>query len=157
MDEYEIMQNRALGAHILHTFLKEYTGEKYGRKIHISMIMPIIPIALNRHSRNAIYRRRLSKGSLMTVLSEDNSAFLGTQDRMEEMADLTLKSLGLAFSFGNIRIEKNTGMLSLGDENITGDYRSENYTEILGASRRLGLWFSELTEKEIINYFNLTI
>ena len=90
--EYQIYQNRMLGAHILWEFSKSFSentdGKKYPLMFHM---MPVLPLCLNKRVVEGIKSRRFREGSLMRAIDDNKDLFSGLQDRMEGMATLTLR------------------------------------------------------------------
>lgn len=158
--EYQIYQNRLLGAHIIWEFAKTYT-EHSPDKLYptIYHVMPVLPLCLNKRVVEGIKSRLFREGSLLRAISDNKDLFSGLQDRMESMATLTFGSIYVA-SQGRLILFDNEQMTLIPNSfsvpsKIT-DKLFEDYKDILKAARRVGSWFSQLTMEEMIMYFNIS-
>ena len=131
MNEFDIVQNRTVGAHSLYEFVvwfEKNSKTKQG---------PILQFLIN-------------------VLSEDKTVFNTLQENMMRMSDQTFQSLDLAFSAKLLTIDQSHNCIASLPSNIPSQKLNKDYLEILGASKRLGYWFAKFTPEQISNYFNIT-
>lgn len=159
LNEFEIFQNNAIGAHIIWQFAKSYTNN-HSDKAAPSLIltMPVLPICFNERTVNLICDRNFREGSLIRALNESKDLFAGLQGRMEEMSQLTFNSIYLACNSGLIEYDKNNSEIIANNKGIPPiQYKSfsKDYQNIIDASRRVGYWFSQLNVIEIMTHFNL--
>ncbi|WP_431090335.1 three component ABC system middle component [Paenibacillus sp. 8b26] len=149
LDEYEVVQNIALGSLALWSFSVEYyktVEEKKG--IDLRTLMLVLPLVYNESIANAVYKRKF-KGGLFNSLNDDKALFIGLQERMQDMSVLSLKSLNLCLS-SNLLLYQNSSYeflpIRMGNSNY--DY-AESIKKILAASKRFGYWFSTIEFNEL--------
>ncbi|MFD2866902.1 three component ABC system middle component [Mucilaginibacter antarcticus] len=94
INEFEIFQNKAIGAHIIWEFSKNYQMH-HREKASPSLVevMPVLPLCLNKRVVSGIKERNFKGGSLLRAIDENKDLFSGLQERMEDMAPLTLQSI----------------------------------------------------------------
>jgi hypothetical protein len=162
VSEYNIFQNKILGAHIIWEFAKFYRMHHVTKNCpNLMMTMPVIPLCLNKRVVQGIKERHFKEGSLLKALDEQKDLFSGLQTRMEDMAELTLESIFLGSVSGLIVYQRETGMIIPSDKNLPNTLKSSfsstpyDYAEIIGASKRVGAWFSQLNISELMLYFNI--
>ena len=98
LDEYDIVQNHILGAHIIREFVRFYQNNSEDNKgPTLVLIMPLLPLVLNKEARSSISNRRFIEGSLVKTILEEKTLYAGLQERMEKMAGQTFQSLSIAF------------------------------------------------------------
>lgn len=159
LNEFQIFKNEAIGAHIIWQFAKSYAAnhtEKASPTLMLSM--PILPICLNERTVNLICNRNYKEGSLIKALNDTKDIFMGLQERMEEMADLTLSSIYLASNTGLIEYNKASSEIIANTKGIPLKHYqslSKDQQNIIDSSRRIGYWFSKLSLSEIMIYFNI--
>ena len=157
IEEYDIMHNNVLGAHSLWEFVKHFS--KFHNKSEspdLLLLMPVLPIVLSETSCDLICRRNFNEGSLINALIEDKGIFIGLQKRMEDMSDITLNSLRVAFVSNLLTINNDDFKVSsLSSVNPTLSL-SQDYLNIISASKRLGAWFAKYEVNQITNYLNIT-
>lgn len=157
MDEFDIVQNRAIGAHSLYEFVRSF--QSYHEKNDgpcFELLMPVLPIVFNERIKKAICKRSYTEGGLINVLTEDKTIFNNLQETMIQMYELSLDSVSLAFSSGLISIDGEKKTLIARKSTIPSHDLNRDYLEILGASKRLGFWFAKFSTEQITNYFNIT-
>ena len=158
LDEYDVVQNHILGAHILREFVRYYqnnSADKTGPTLVLTM--PVLPLVLNEAARNSISKRRFIEGSLSKTILEEKTLYAGLQDRMQKMADQTLQSLSLAFTLQLLSYNIETTKLSMNFQiNPVSELQgAKNYKEMLSAAHRLGTWFAKLTFEELITLLKI--
>jgi hypothetical protein len=159
MGEFSIIQNNILGALALHSFIKEYYGEKNENSgVEIALIMPVLPLVFNSRSCKCLADvRRITQTRFLSTLSDFRDIPAGLQQRMIDMSDQTLESLNMALSLN---------LISLNSEN--GQFFPVKYLrklpkmeyginqEVLHASKVLGSWFAGFSIEEICLSLNIT-
>ena len=159
--EYQIYQNRLLGAHIIWEFAKsfdEHSKEIEKKYPNIYHVLPVLPLCLNKRVVDGIKSRLFKEGSLLRAINENKDLFSGLQDRMESMASITFGSIYIATKARLIVFDKEQMLLIPNSSSIPSkitDKLYEDYKDLLKASRRVGSWFSQLTVEEISMYFNI--
>lgn len=157
--EYQIYQNRILGAHIIWEFTKsfnDFSPEKLYPSIY--QAMPVLPLCFNSRVVEGIKSRRFREGSLLRAIEENRDLFSGLQNRMESMANITFESIYLAANARLIVLDKDEMKLisnQVSSPQKTIALLQEDYKDILRASKRIGSWFSQLSFAELLMYFNL--
>jgi hypothetical protein len=149
LNEFDVVQNPALGSILIWSFVTEYyktKDEQEGPTLpHIMMILPLL---FNQHFVNSVYTKN-RKGGLYNALNHDKSLFTGVQTRMESMSGLTLRSMHICFSAKIITPEKN-GFELLPIRTKIPDYKhNESIHRMITASKRLGYWFATIDFKQL--------
>lgn len=157
LDEYDIVQNYVLGAHMLREFVKFYQrSSKENTGPSLVLLMPVLPVVLNKEATMSISKRHFIEGSLIKTLTEDKTLYMGLQERMEKMANQTFQSLSMAFSLNLLAYDNmTTNITVINQSNPPLTNHSQNYRNMLNASRRLGSWFAKLTFEELITVFKI--
>lgn len=159
--EYDIYQNKVLGAHILWEFSKSF--HEHNKQNHYASIyhtLPVLPLCLNRRVVEGIKNRNFREGSLTKAINENKDIFSGLQERMTNMASITFESIYIGMCSRMFLLEKEKMTLipnSVNPPEKTIKTLHEDYKDMLNASRRIGSWFSQLNFPEISMYFNITI
>lgn len=155
IEEYYIVQNYALSALALWNFSYEFynnDGEKRGPTL--PLLMTILPMVLHKETVSLIYRKQ-KEGGFYRAITEDKVIEIGLQERMEAMADKTLRSLNLAFASGILGYNNlNTQIIPKQKPPSLSSYNEET-NKIIRASQRLGYWFSDLSLEQISIYLKL--
>lgn len=159
--EYDIYQNKVIGAHLLWEFskaFKEHSDKnEYASIYHI---FPVLPLCLNRRVVEGIKSRNFREGSLARAIEENKDIFSGLQERMMDMLNTTFESMFIGLSTGILLLDKPDMLilpnLSSPPEKIIKNLQEE-YKDMLSAARRIGAWFSQLNFQEITLYFNIAI
>lgn len=161
LDEFDIFQNKVLGAHVIWEFSKNFQiNNKEHAAPSLLITMPVIPLCFNKRVVTGIKERNFREGSLLRALEERKDLFSGLQERMESMANLTLGSVYLGAVSGLFAYDRENaiiipvakGLPSNIKEAIIKNYE---YNDIISASRRIGAWFGLFNQSEIMLYFNL--
>jgi len=161
LNEFEIFQNKAIGAHAIWEFSKNFRMNHVKQESPSLMVtMPVLPLCLNKRVVSGIKERNFKGGSLLRAIDDNKDLFSGLQERMEDMANLTLQSIYLGSVSGLITFDRESGLVipnakSLPAKVKEGIFKNEDYTNIINASRRIGAWFGQFNESEISLYFNL--
>ena len=161
LNEFDIFQNKVLGAHIIWEFTKNFQMN-HSEKAFPSLLltMPVLPLCLNKRVVTGIKERNFKGGSLLRALDENKDLFSGLQDRMENMAHLTLESIYLGSVVGLISYDRDKGLIaplvrSLPTKIKENMSKNHEYIDIINTSRRIGSWFGLFNQSEILLYFNL--
>ncbi len=159
-NEYEIIQNAALGAHALYTFVDKYSNyNKDYRGVSIFLCFLVLPIVYTKDYSNVICSKNFSRGSFIKILTSNEIIFEGIQERVLDLKKTTFRALDIAFSAELLIYDKDNGKIYLNrKKNITPRFGSDKgYKKIIAASRRLGAWFSQLETEQILAYLNVKI
>lgn len=159
LPEYYIYQNPALGAHILWEFTKAYTENSNPKNFPtILYLFPVLPLCLNMRVVKEIKNRNFKAGSLYKAIEENKDLFSGLQERMEDMAEITLSSLHIATKSRLLIIDIDSLTIQANHVSIPDSLlklKNHEYSEILSSSKRIGRWFAQLSFHELSLYFNL--
>ncbi|WP_316812573.1 three component ABC system middle component [Pedobacter heparinus] len=161
LNEFEIFQNKVVGAHAIWEFSKYYQMHHVD-KFCPSLIctMPVLPLCLNRRVIENVKERKFKEGSLLKTLDENKDLFSGLQDRMEGMAELTLESIYLGAVTGLFYYDRENSLIIprmkfLPAKIKDGLNSNKDYSDIIHTSKRVGAWFSQFNHSELLFYFNL--
>lgn len=162
VNEYNIFQNKIIGAHAIWEFAKYYRMHHVERNSpNLMLAMPVLPLCLNKRVITGIKERNFKEGSLLKALDEHKDLFSGLQERMEDMADLTMQSIFLASVSGLIIYQRETGTIVPSGKNFPNALKQQigvpyDYADIISASKRVGAWFSQVNISELVLYFNIS-
>ncbi|MDN3588072.1 DUF6521 family protein [Pedobacter aquatilis] len=162
VNEFDIFQNKLIGAHVIWEFSKYYRmHHEQKNSPNLMHVMPVLPLCLNKRVVSGIKERNLREGSMLKALDEHKDLFSGLQERMEEMADLTLQSIFMGSVSGLLIYQRETGLVIAGSRNFPNILKNQiggtyDYADILSASKRIGAWFSQLNLSELMLYFNIS-
>ncbi|OMF08728.1 hypothetical protein BK131_25635 [Paenibacillus amylolyticus] len=140
LNEYEVVQNPALGALLLYTFVSEYfmTKDEGPTLPHLMLVLPIL---LNKDFVEKIYKRN-KKGGLYNALNDDMTLFIGVQNRMQSMSDLTFRSINLCLSANVVVLVKDKYKFLPLRNKVPYYKHNEDIHKMLAAAKRLGYWFA---------------
>ncbi len=159
MHEFLIVQNSALGALALYSFVREYAKQKNDEKgAELSLIMPVLPLVFNHRSCECLVDvRRITLPRFLTTLSDYRDIPAGLQQRMVDMSSQTLKALNLALALNLISINTDTGdFLPVKYQRNLPDLQYGHNQNVIYAAKVLGNWFSGFTIEEICMSLNIT-
>lgn len=157
-NEFDVVQNAVIGAHALYEFVGYYSRKDTAQKgVRLSHCFAVLPIVFTDEYTKEIYNRNFSRGSFIKVLTSDNIIFQGVQKRMEDLAPTTLMSFNIAFSSNLLLYDNETSRVHLGKGiNIKSRNGSgKGYDEIIKASMRLGSWFAQVDEEQLLAFLNI--
>lgn len=157
-DEFEIIQNNILGAHLLFEFCKSYYKSENNRYPKLYILFLVLPILYNKETVELIFQRKFKHGSFMKSLDEKGNLFFDIQYRMEELAPKTLKSLNIAFASGILQYSPlNNSIIFNPESKLSYQLKllNKDYQNKILAAKRLGFWFSSLKNEELIMYLNV--
>jgi len=165
--EFQIYQNKVLGAHILWEFSKTFYINKANDSNIIEEemfpslfhLLPVLPLCFNARVVEGIRSRNLKEGSIIRALDESKDLFSGLQARMESLTKVTFESIYIAHTstlivFDRERMIAVPNLINL--PNRLEKKLHKDYKDMLAASRRIGYWFSKLSMSEILMYFNIS-
>lgn len=140
--EFDAVQNPALGALLLWTFVAEYfkaKGENEGPTLPHMML--VLPILFNKDFVENIYKRKI-KGGLYNALNEDMTLFAGVQNRIQAMNELTLRSINFCCSAKIVLLDKKSYEFIPVRSKVQDYKHNESIHKMLAAAKRLGNWFA---------------
>ncbi len=157
-DEYSIVQNSLLGTHALYEFTTSYQNkDESGMGIKLPLCFILLPIVFNKEYTNEIYRKNYSRGSFIKVLNSKELLFEGIQKRMEDLAPTTFRSLNIGFDSNLLLYDTQTRRIAINKkQRISYSKKSDRgYQKIILASKRLGAWFAQIEEEQILSYLHI--
>lgn len=147
--EFDIVQNNLLGSLALWTFAKEFYERKQKKDgPPLPFALPILPLVFNQRAVQSIATKQF-EGGLFRAVAEDRAIPVGLQDRMEAMADQTFQSLNRAFSAGLLRYDSATFQLIPVRTSSPHQIIDDELKAIMATSKRLGIWFADLSLEQI--------
>lgn len=158
LNEYEIMQNNALGALALSGFTIEY----YKNKNNICgptlpILMPVLPMVLHEDTALTLHKKH-KQGGFYKSIYENRMISIGLQQRMEAMANQTFQALNFAFASKILNYDNSTNQIVPLRRTSPLKLINSSYVEIrriIKAAERLGYWFSEMELEQISIALNL--
>lgn len=158
LNEYEIMQNNALGALALSAFTIEfYKNTNNMRGPTLQVLMPVLPMVLHEDTALTLHNKKKQGGFYRSVY-ENRAISVGLQQRMQSMADQTFQALNFAFASKLLNYDASSHQVIPQRRTSPLKFLKTNYIEtrrILSASERLGYWFSEMGVEQIAIILNL--
>lgn len=157
-NEFEIIQNDILGAHLLSEFCNFYSKSSKGVAPKFYLCFLILPLVYNKDTVNLIYQRRMKPGSFIKALEEKGNVFFDLQFRLEELGKKTFRSLNIAFASEILYYDKKHSRVIFNNQKkLSYNYSilNDNYQKQIQATRRIGSWFGVLEDKEILMYLNV--
>jgi hypothetical protein len=159
LPEYNIYQNPSLGAHILWEFTKSYVENSNPKNYPLLILsFPVLPLCFNMRVVKGIRNRNFKTGSFYRAIEENKDLFSGLQERMEDMSDITMKSLFIATKSRLLIVDRDTMTLLPNHVPVPAILTKSmggEYADILSSSRRFGRWFANLSVDELCLYFNI--
>lgn len=156
INDYNIFQNHAIGAHALWEFCKSYQEFHQDNKAPILLLtLPVLAIVFNKRATDSIKHRNLKEGSLFKTITENKDIYSGLQERMENSLELTLKSINVATAANLIIYNRETTELIINSRSEPQKIVHPDYKDIILASKRIGAWFAQLNLQEITIFFNI--
>lgn len=147
--EHDIIQNVGIGALALHKFSHNYyVSTQNSQAPSLALVMPVLPILFNKYSLDAIYRRDY-EGGFYNALTNNRDIPAGLQERMEEMADHTFRSLNVAYATGILTYDKERNEIFPVEKKVKSDQYNSDIKMILKGADRLGYWFASMSFEQI--------
>lgn len=144
LNSFDIVQNVALSAIILHKFSYSYWIQDKSTNPKLKYFFPILPLIYHAQSLEMVNK----SNALYTLLNKYPELASGLNHRINKMTSQTFDGLNLAFNKGllTIYIEKNE-IVNL-QKPIQKNYNVEIRNMIRGANK-LGRWFAKVPIKEL--------
>ncbi len=161
IEEFYLIQNPALGAHVITEFVREFSkrsADKKGPPLPITF--SVLPIALSSECVNMFSRRNFAAGSFIHSVAENRGAFSDLQQRIENLSKLSFESINLAFAAKMLEYDSNQYRLVFLKTLTANDIKKyglgDNYKQIISVGKRLGAWYAVIGIENIsrLMYFN---
>lgn len=156
--EYEVVQNAIIGAHALYKFVATYSKRDQTQKgVGLPLCFIVLPIVFNKEYSEAIFRKQFSRGSFIKVLTSNEVIFDGLQKRMEDLSTTTFRSLGINLQAKLLNYDRANARIFLNrNTTIKGNRDSDKgYSKIISSSSRLGAWFAQIDDEQLLAYLNI--
>lgn len=156
LQEYEIMQNPALGANTLWAFAQGFFSGKQDTEKQLTLwhMVSVLPLVYQKTSRKVILKRQINSG-LRSILDRDpknsiaqNETIFNINERIHAMEKRTFRSLNIAIACQVIGIED--GYFSLLSPFKIPSSTSLETKEIVKAANKLGRWAGEMSDFEYL-------
>ena len=152
--EAELVQNPALCALVICSFVAEFFGESNRVKgPTIPFVLPILPIIIHQETVKTLARRRYI-GGLHLALAENKTLTLDLQERMESTTELTLSVLNICFASGLLWYDKDSGQL-IAKKKIGFQSDSAEVREMVNTAKRLGYWFNTINADQLCSLLRI--
>jgi hypothetical protein len=152
--EAELVQNPAICALVICTFVTEFYGQSKKLKgPAFPFVLPILPMVIHKETVEALARRRYI-GGLHLALAENKTLIVDLQERMEISTELTLSSLNICFASGLIGYDQERGQL-IPKKRIGFQTESEEVREMINTANRLGYWFSTINAEQLCSMLRI--
>jgi hypothetical protein len=152
--EAELVQNPALCALVICTFVTEFFGQSKKLKgPTIPFVLPVLPMVMHGETVETLARRRYS-GGLHLALSENKTLVLDLQERMEAATELTLSALNICFASSLLGYDQSNGQV-IPKKGIGFQSVSEEVRDMINTSNRLGYWFSTINSDQLCSMLRI--
>lgn len=158
MQEFQVIQNHAIGALALRQFVKGYRSRSVDKSGPIlPLILPILPMVYNDDICSTLAEvRKITSSRFLTLLSDNRDLAVGLQDRMVKMSDQTFRSLNFAFAMKLLKYDPVTA--SLTSSNYLKKVPTLSYKDnqdIMHSAKVLGYWFASYSIEDICISLNI--
>ena len=154
--EQRVIQNTGLAAEAIWQAVHE-AYESSGRTEGVTLPLAFLVLPLTFHQRSAkILASKTQPGALYKALSEDQEITVGLQTRMQAMSERTFHALSIGFHTGLLLLDPDHQRhLVPGRKSPPVVHATEDVKTILGAAKRVGHAFSEMTLVQLSTQLNI--
>jgi len=154
--EVELVQNSAICAIAVWTFVNEFYGESRNTKgPALPFVLPVLPLVLNREAIDTLSRRHYV-GGLHLALAENRALTIDLQERMEGTVDLTFMALNIGFASKLLRYDAERGQLIPGQRKTAFQFQGDDVRDILNTAKRLGYWFYNINADQLCSMLRVS-
>ncbi|PGR57479.1 three component ABC system middle component [Bacillus cereus] len=153
--ELYIVQNPALGSILLYSFVEGYLSEAKKESVPLPLIFIVLPIVFHSETLKFVIPTRSASGlrTLVNKMSDSSASkrdlVFDIHNRTHLMKNITLESLRICIAKKLLEIEIDKGAIKISSTRIKKS-KIKNYNpEMFSASRKLGIWCSQLNLQEI--------
>lgn len=153
--EAELVQNHSLGATLQWDFAYEFykqAGRQSGPQL--PLFLPVLPITMHQDSVEQLHRRQFS-GGLHLALAENRTLVVDLQERIETMADATMKSLNICFGSGALAYDASTGEVKPLSSPAKVPTTTDEVKAMRHTARRLGHWFHAIGLEQLCSLLRI--
>ena len=154
--EQQVIQNTGLGAEAIWQAVYEafkVNGQSEGVSFPLAFL--VLPLTFHRRTA-AVLCSKTKPGAIYKALADDREITVGLQERMEAFSERTFKSLSIGFSTGLLRLDKDHArQLIPGRKSPPVNHVTDEVKRILGAAKRVGQSFAELTVIQVAGHLGV--
>lgn len=154
LSEAAIVQNEALGAYAIWRFALGFQ-ERNGQAVTLPLAFLVLPLVLHAPTLAMVLGTHKGSGLHLFAgkLGEQREDLLAVHGRALALRQLTLGSIMLAEQARLIRIEPSTATIwALSPHhNLKAPALPERIRRIGPACEKIGHWFSDLTDEQVVN------
>lgn len=155
--EFAIMQNTALGALAIHSFVREYYSAKDKKDgVFLPYLLPLLPIVFNEKASLRISSKQRRVTSFNKAISEEIFIPIGLQNRMMDMYTLSMDSINSSLALGLIECNNKEALFYPKEKIRLPDLKTSDNINILRASSILGFWFASISLEDLCISLNIT-
>ncbi|MDJ1473547.1 three component ABC system middle component [Xanthocytophaga flava] len=154
--EFEIVQNKALGAGLLFKFCTGYMESHItNNPIPLPLLYLVLPIVLHEETEKIIASTQMISGLRMAAnkflesKTAKNDLLLAINQRSVLMRDLTTRSLSIALAYKLLAMNVSSAHVMPFGIKIPDSKIPKSVLSLYKSSYKLGNWFSSLTLQEI--------
>jgi hypothetical protein len=154
--EQHVIQNTGLAAEAIWEAVHA-AHEANGRAEGVSLPLAFLVLPLTFHERTAkILASKSQPGALYKALADEREITIGLQQRMQSLSDRTFHALSIGFQSGLLRLDQDTQQqLIPGRKTQPITHVTSEVKTILGAAKRVGHAFSEMTTVQLSTHLNI--
>lgn len=154
--EQRVVQNTGLAAEALwHAVNETYSANDRSGGVAFPLIFLVLPLCFHQRSAEAISHKTQS-GAIYKALAEDREIIVGLQHRMQGLAERTLQGLSLGFHSGLLILDQDSSrQIYPGKKSPPVKHVTDEVKTILGAAKRVGHAFSEMTPEQLSSHLNI--
>lgn len=147
LNEFEIIQNPALGAYTIWRFGLGYQSEQ-GRPATLPLAFLVLPLVLHRPTLETINSTRKASGLALFAakLGEERENLLAVHERAFALRRLTLQSIAMGVGGRLLTLDyvAATVRANTSESTIRKPVLPERIKGFSGAAEKVGYWFSKL-------------
>ncbi len=154
--EQRVTQNTGLAAEAIWQAVHE-AYEANSRTEGVSLPLAFLVLPLTFHQRTATsLASRTQPGALYKALSSDREITIDLQARMQALAERTFQALSIGFQTGLIQLDlDHKRQLIPGKKSPPVNHLTEEVKIILGAAKRVGRAFAEMSVVQLVTHLNV--
>lgn len=154
---FDIYQNCSLGALLLNEFVLSYEKlSKEKRSPPLEKILPVLPILFTKEIVKSSTNRSTNIKGFYNLIEDNKILFALLQSKVEEAFEKTMFSLFVCHQSNLLDVDLKNNVVR---SNVTPRQKytapSVEVGDLIRTSRKLGGWFSGMSEVEFLIYLNI--